>query len=454
VSEAEHTVIAGILQSSSRLADVGGLRPEFFGLKETRALFEYATAYHRKRGRKNALDIPLARSRLEASKSKIALALLELVDDYSDQEPVTEAEFKDALEVLASERRHHVLRRHGAAALEAVIEGDLDAATRRMRRGLVEAGDASLDDDSPVDVRSKREIAEEKRLLEPPEEGEEEQSFDVGFPRITRAVSLRRRELTILGGYSSDGKSQWSKALVYNASRLSRANVLFVALEMSRREMRVLFVAQHAASLDRRGVDYRAILERNASADDRKLYRRALDEFGIEGHEDQEEIRSEAGALIVWSPNKRINMDDFTDRIRAMRRDAGIDIVVGDFLELIQPSRNLGQYRLNLKDMVEESKALAREEGVWMILNHQISRKGRDDAEKRKPRPYYLMRDLGETSGIERAADSFLWVYYDEDLEDDREAIVGVGKARKGRKIVRGFPVFANYSRALIAEID
>jgi len=146
-------------------------------------------------------------------------------------------------------------------------------------------------------------------------------------------------------------------------------------------------------------------------------------------------------------------MDRFTDRVRAMRADIGIDVVVGDYLELIQPTRDLKQYRLNLKDMAEEAKALAREEEVWVIMNHQISRAGRDAAEKRNP-PHYLMRDLGESSGIERAADHILWVYTDDDLKDERESKIGIAKARKGRTLLHGTHVYADYAKGFMSESD
>lgn len=804
MSDAEHTIVTALLQRPTRTADVSALTPEFFVEREARALFSFAQGYHRKRGGRNALDLPLARTLLERSRAAIAPSLLELVAEYEALALVSDAEWRDALASLVVDRQRALIREHGSAALEAVIEGDWRRAKRAMRDGLIAADDADLDDDRPADIRSPEEVQREREEVDS-DAGHLPGGFDVGFPRITKAVSLRPEELTIVGGFAADGKamrvgtriltpSGWSKietlgvgdmlvgrdgaptkltgvfpqgvrplyrvgfsdgtsvdvdgehlwavksdsdatlgkgwrvlttkylrenlrygngrvkwrvplcapvqfdspeglpvdpyvlgvllgdgclvqshvsftpgndlvpaeverilggeflvgptesgeratrwsittprgkpnpmldalgslgvqgrhswekfvpreylfasfedrlsllqglidtdggigqggrpscvfsssspdlsrgvvhlvrslggvartrtkeepryrykgevrigrpsyevcfvlprgivptrvfrdrlpdrasrflvrqiisiepcgrgeaiclsvdspermyvvdqflvthntqlarTLVYNANRNDGANALYVSLEMSKREMKVLFVAQHAATLDPRGVDYRAILDKTATAEDKKLYHRALDDFEVTSHEDADEITTPGGRLHVWAPRLPIEMNQFMDRARAINEDLGgrLDIAAADYLELIEPSRDFRVYRLNLKYMVQQGKNLARELELWTILLHQISRSGRDAAEKRVPR-HYLMRDLGETSGIERACDHFLWVYYDEDLREEHEAKVGIGKARKGDTILHGYHVMADYARANVAEVE
>ena len=145
-------------------------------------------------------------------------------------------------------------------------------------------------------------------------------------------------------------------------------------------------------------------------------------------------------------------MNQFWERARAVDADLddGLDMVVGDYLELIQPSRDLGQYRLNVKAQCDQSKAMARDLDVLCLMLHQISRLGRDAAEKRKPK-HYQMRDLGESSGVERAADVILWAYNDEELTAEREFKLGIAKARGGKRLTYGFHAHANFERALIA---
>lgn len=453
MSDAEHTIVAAILQQNSRIADVVSLPPEFFSVPECKALFGFAVGYYKKRGRKNALDFALARTRLESSKAKIANKLLALVAEYENYERITGPEFRDSLAKLQAERRQALIREHGAAAAEALVEDRYDEAARIMREGMIAVDEADFEDDRPTDIRGTDEIELERHAVEHPDEDAQVGGFDVGFPKLMRAVSLRRRELTVLGGYTSDGKTQFSKVLAYNACRNSGATVLFTALEMDKREMKVLFVAQHAAMIDPRGVDYRQILNGTPTPEDKKLYLRALDDFQFSNDEDGEEIESPFGRLIVWAPRKRINLDNYCDRLRAIKQDQGLDMAVADYLELIQPSRDLGQYRLNVKESAEVSKALARELDLWHLINHQISRGGREAAEKRSPN-HYLLRDLGESSGVEKASDQAIWIYSDDGLKEEREARVGIAKARKGRTIVEGWHVYADFRKSLIGPIS
>ena len=74
------------------------------------------------------------------------------------------------------------------------------------------------------------------------------------------------------------------------------------------------------------------------------------------------------------------------------------------------------------------------------------------EAEKREPYPHYLMWALGESSGVEKAADTFLWVYTDEKMKNENETNMGIGKARKGKTMIQGRFYMADFERALVAE--
>ena len=453
MSDYEHTIVCGILQRPMRIADVSRLRLDYFQERETKALFALTRSYHEKRKRRNVMDLALARAKLEESRSKIAPFLLSLLDEYEELDPITEPEFREALEQLVNVHREDLLKRHGAAALEAMVDGDFGEARGLMRQAILEADDADLEDDRPVDIRSAASVEAERARIERPPERDDSAGFDVGFPRLMRAVKFRRKELTILGGYAADGKTQFSKTLVSNANQ-NGANVLYVALEMTTEEVRAMFIAQHCARLDPRGVPWVEAMDGHLNAGQKKLWHRALDEFEVTRHEDHEEVEGQAGKLIIWAPTRRITQADWVTRMRAAKQEDDVAIGVKDYTELVKPTPKKGfaNYRLDLKEMIEEDKALARELDVWVIDNHQISRKGRDDAEKRKP-PHYLKRDLGESSGLERAADHVLWVYSDHDLKDDRQAIVGIAKARKGNEIVHGIRLFADFAKSNMAPI-
>lgn len=449
MSEAEHTVVAGILQSPSRIADVSSLELDFFKDACARGLFGYAIGYFEKRGRKNSLDFALTRSLLERSKSGSAKRLLKQLGEYESYDAISDAEFRDACMSLVVEHQRAMIKQHGVRAVNAILKGDWKKAQRAMRSGLIAAEDVSGTGERPVNLRGNDGKRLEKAALSK-DKATTIKRYYCGFEEVHNRISFAPGELTIVAGYTNDGKTQLSKCIAYNVNQKG-ATGLYVALEMSAREMQVLFLAQHAWTIDeeRVGVDYRSILDGRPSRRDRVLYERALEDYEIEKTGSDE---ASGRDLHIWAPNRRISWENLQDRVRSLREEGGLDFVVVDYLELVQPSRDLGQYRLNVKEMVEAGKALAREEDIWMIMNHQISRAGRDAAEKRKPHPFYLLRDLGESSGVERAADHVLWIYSCEEYKESREAQVGIAKARKGDTHINGFRVFADFSKSLIFE--
>ena len=221
MSEAEHAVVAAILQKPSRISEVPALSPRFFESDLPRALFSFAASYHAKRDGKNALDLALARDLLSRSSSEKARALADLVEEYADLAPVTDAEFREALLALVTARRKELIRSHGVSAIGAILEGDWERAKSVMRAGVAAAEDAGVEDDAPADLRSRAEI--ERGKVEFSRPVLEQDRFDLGFRRLSKRVSFRRQELTILAGYTADGKTQIGKTFAWNVVPVIRS---------------------------------------------------------------------------------------------------------------------------------------------------------------------------------------------------------------------------------------
>lgn len=203
--EAEHVVVAALLQVPGRHAELPALPPEAFSDPQAKTLYKFVTDYRKHSGGRRVVDIPLARARLETSTRPETLALLPVLDGY-DAAPVSDAEFADALATIQHGYATSVLREHSRHALEATLRGDADQARDQMRTALVEAEETAAHDEPPIDVRAEAAIEQEAGHVslgaDAPDPG-----FDSGFPTIRGSVSLRRGELVILGGYSGDGKA-------------------------------------------------------------------------------------------------------------------------------------------------------------------------------------------------------------------------------------------------------
>lgn len=451
--EAEHVIVAALLQVPGRHAELPALPPEAFSDPQAKTLYRFVTDYRRHSGGRRVVDLPLARARLETSTRAETLALLPVLDGY-EIAPVSDAEFADALASIQHAHATSVLRARSRNALEATLHGDADQAREQMRTALVEAEETAAHDEPPVDVRGDAAIEQEAGHVAQgaatPDPG-----FDTGFASIADCVSLRRGELVILGGYSGDGKSSYSKTISYNMNRAG-ASVLFVALEMSRREVLTQLVAQHAATMEPYGVPYREILEGTATPEARDLYLRALRDYGRPTVGPGETTTAiEEAPFHIWAPASA-SLERVMERARALKKRGGLDVVVVDYLELLAPDAGgqfQDQYRLQIKRMVERLKSAARELDLLLIVNHQISRSGREASAKRDPEPHYTLGDLGESSGVERAADTVLWIYTDENLKQFKQARVGIAKARKGRTCAHGFVIMADYERAVLRDL-
>jgi hypothetical protein len=235
---------------------------------------------------------------------------------------------------------------------------------------------------------------------------------------------------------------------------------LYTSLEMSKREVRCLLVAAHAATIDPRGVDWSAILDNEATREDRRLYARALLDFKVKegAGDDADHVETKAGGdVILWCPRRRPNVAQWCERLEILKREQGVTMGVADYLELFRPTRRTGEYRHDLTEMAYEFKDAAagddNDHGAWILLLHQINRAGRVDAEKRSPR-HYLMRDLKESSGIEAAASSIWWIFTDEVLKSDLQARAGIGANRHGESLIEGTELHFNPRIGVVAELD
>lgn len=458
MSEHEQAIVAGLLQDPSRIGDLSGLAPEWFRDEGARALFRLALSYRARTQGRNGLDFALARARLERAGSDRAAALLGTLGEYEALERVTRSEFRDAVREIAQARERHLLREAVSAAADAIEQRDYDAVRRELRQGLLGARSAAeADHDQPQNLMGPSQVEEEIRELDRPEES----GFDVGFPRLQSMLTFRRQSLTILAGFTSDGKSSLAKTWAYRASQAG-AKVLYVSLEMTRREMRVLVACQHAAVLSPPGVRVREVMDRKVQGEERELYLRAVRDLGgspaVESPAvpPDEILERQAKNLWVWCPGGA-SFPEIEDQARALKDSEGLDVLIVDHLGLVNlPRQERGQLRVELKDLCDAFKRLARDLDLWGVGLAQISRKAREAAVSRIERNqdvgYYVLGDVGESAGIDQAADTSVYVFTDDDLKDERVARLGCVKNRGGATLPRGYEILADYPRGNMAE--
>ena len=336
-----------------------------------------------------------------------------------------------------------------------------------IRRALIIVGEdmVNVAFDAPVDFSPRNQIEDaERRLYELAETGR----YDGGFQRFAQSLTtaidmaahafqrdgklsgvatgldeldrmmggLQPSDLIILAGRPGMGKSALATNIGYNVARAWRGEVKadghtvtanggivgFFSLEMSAEQLATRIIAEQTgipSNQIRRGGISEAEFER---IKDHSIELQNLPFFV-----------DETGGLSVAQ---------LAARARRLKRQRGLDLLIIDYLQLLQGStRRSAENRVQeITEITTKLKALAKELNVPVLALSQLSRQveSRDD---KRPQ----LSDLRESGSIEQDADVVLFVFREEyyhkmrkPLESDREKFAqwmadGEKVARQGR---------------------
>ena len=214
--------------------------------------------------------------------------------------------------------------------------------------------------------------------------------LDCGYPSLNYYLGgLQKGKIYIIGARASMGKS----ALAMNISEYvaRNNNVLFISLEMDRREyaQRLMF--------SRAGIDITLV---NTG--------RVTDEQ-IEKVKQQEEYLKSLNLYIETKTPCKVS-DIELSIIKLKSTKGSCDLVVVDYLQLLTPNSKSGKNReVEVAEMSRELKNLAVKYNVPIIVLSQLSR-ALESREDKRP----ILSDLRESGSIEQDADVVMFVYRDE----------------------------------------
>src|SRR6201994_3292186 len=321
-----------------------------------------------------------------------------------------------------------------------------------LRRDLIGIGEdmVNVAYDAPVDFAPRAQIEDaERKLYELAESGR----YDGGFQKFSQALTvavdmaakafqrdgklsgistglrdldtkmggLQHSDLIVLAGRPGMGKTALATNIAYNVARAHHAEVQpdgsmksvnggvvgFSSREMSAEQLATRILAEQtgiASSMIRRGgiteADFEKIRNYSIELQSLPLY---VDETG------------------------GLSISQLTARARRLKRQKGLDLIVVDYIQLLQGSGKRSDSRVQeVTEITTSLKALAKELNIPVIALSQLSRQveSRDD---KRPQ----LSDLRESGSIEQDADVVMFVYREEYYLQNKEPRPGTPEHEK-----------------------
>ena len=219
-------------------------------------------------------------------------------------------------------------------------------------------------------------------------------------------------DLVIVASRPSMGKTAFALNLAENAAVRYRAPVAIFSLEMSREQLLIRLISS------------RANIEQTSLRNGR-----------LKGDEWTKLV--EAAAILAQAPiyiddNPLISVTEVRSKARRMKAETDLQLIVIDYLQLMQGDRRGGDNRQQeISEISRSLKALARELNVPIIALSQLSREVERTGDKRPG-----LSHLRESGALEQDADLVMFIYreeyYDHNTDQRGIAEIIIGKHRNG----------------------
>src|SRR5580700_3262306 len=262
--------------------------------------------------------------------------------------------------------------------------------------------------------------------------------ISTGFKKLDEMTSgLQSGDLIIVAGRPSMGKTTLAVNIAENAALGSKKSAAIFSMEMSAESLTLRMLS----SLGR--INQSRLRSGRLEEDDWPRIDSAMTQLG--------------SANIFVDETPALTPTEVRARSRRLKRERGLDLIVVDYLQLMQVAGTKGMRATEISEISRSLKALARELKVPVIALSQLNR-GVEQRQEKKP----VMSDLRESGAIEQDADVILLIYredvYDPNTTRKGIAEIDVAKHRNGETgtfllTFQGqFTRFVNYAPDTYAE--
>ena len=233
-----------------------------------------------------------------------------------------------------------------------------------------------------------------------------------GFADLdSKTLGFLPGQLVIVAARPAMGKSAFALNILTNAAIKSNKSVVYFSLEMGKEEL------------------VNRILSAEAMVDSSKIRSGKLED------EDWISLTNASGTLseakIILDDSAGFSPIELRARCRKLKMEYDIGLVVIDYLQLMDSSKNNASRQADISEISRSLKVLAREIGVPIIALSQLSR-----APEQRPDHRPMLSDLRESGSIEQDADMVMFLYrddyYNPDTDKKNVAEVILAKNRAG----------------------
>jgi replicative DNA helicase len=224
-------------------------------------------------------------------------------------------------------------------------------------------------------------------------------------------AGLQPSNLVILAARPAMGKSTLVTNIAANVAVELRKPVVLFSLEMSQMEV------------------VQRLLAAEARIDSKRLSTGRLEDAHWIDLSRAVGRLAEAPLFIDDTPG--INLMEIRSKCRRLKQQHGLDLVIVDYLQLMQAHRRADNRVQEVAEMSRGLKILAKELDVPVVALSQLSRRPEDRTDRRPQ-----LADLRESGSIEQDADIVAFIYRDEVYNPDSghqgEAELIISKHRNG----------------------
>ncbi|MBR6712227.1 MAG: replicative DNA helicase, partial [Selenomonadaceae bacterium] len=237
------------------------------------------------------------------------------------------------------------------------------------------------------------------------------QGLKMGFPCLDLLTGgLKKSDMIILAARPSMGKTALAMNIAANVAK--KNSVLVFSLEMNKQQL-----GERWFSTDS-GVKASRIQHRELKDQDIDALLSSVDRLG--------------SLKLFVDDTMGITLPEIKMKSRRVKREHGLDLIVIDYLQLMQSSKRYKGDRVQeVSELSRGIKGLARDLDVPVLALSQLSRGVEYRADKRP-----MLSDLRESGSIEQDADIVMFIYrddyYDRESEKQGLAEVIVAKNRNG----------------------